>query len=316
MLRSVPVASPDMTSNEVSEIFVEYPELHTVPVVSAGIPLGVITRAGLIDRFARPYQRELFGNKPCSILMDDKPPIADKDTSLPALSHILVEAHSHRLANDFIITGEGRYLGIGTSHDLLRALTDLQISTAKYANPLTQLPGNVPIDQHIEHLLHGEVGFRACYADLDHFKPFNDVFGYKRGDDLIRLTGQLLSAYIEPDRDFLGHIGGDDFLILFVSEDWEDRCRSILDEFPRLIADVIADSETTLAQGYHAQDRQGKRQFYPLPSLSLGAVIVAPSQYASHHQIALAAAEAKSQAKKIKGNSLFVERRGRPNNVC
>src|SRR5690606_42065631 len=68
-------------------------------------------------------------------------------------------------------------------------------------------------------------------SDLDNFKPFNDVFGYKKGDDVIQLTGKVLSEHVDPECDFLGHIGGDDFIILFQSADWEARCEGILNAF-------------------------------------------------------------------------------------
>lgn len=308
LLRSVPVVAPTLSNNEVCDLFARHADLHTLPVVEHGKPLGVITRSTLIDRFARPYQRELYGRKACSLFMDDNPLIADKDTSLQQLSHILVQADRHRLISDFIITEGGNYLGIGTSHDLLREITDMQIDAARYANPLTQLPGNVPINQHIDDLLLAGCHFRVCYADLDNFKPFNDVFGYKRGDDVIQMAGDILGKYADADNDFVGHIGGDDFLLVFQSPDWEHRCNEILNGFSAAtLAYFGADSEA--AQGYFAKGRSGKRQFYSLPSLSLGVIEVNSLLFESHQQIAVAAAQAKARAKLIRGNSLFVETR-------
>jgi GGDEF domain-containing protein len=230
------VATPQMSNSQVYDIFSAQPSLQTIPVVDDGKPLGIITRFSLMDRFSRPYQRELYGKKTCTLCMDSNPLIADKDTSLQKLSHALVEADDYHLVSDFIITDRGQYLGIGTSHDLLRELTQLQISAAKYAQPLTLLPGSVLINQHIDHLIQGDVPFSACYAGLDNFKPFNDVFGYRKGDDVIQLTGRDLCEHAEPERDFVGHIGGDDFLILFQSEDWATRCQGILNTFAAEIA--------------------------------------------------------------------------------
>ncbi|HWK62820.1 MAG TPA: GGDEF domain-containing protein [Eoetvoesiella sp.] len=309
LLRSVPVVEPTFTNNQVCDVFAEYAELHTVPVVASGKPLGIITRTALIERFARPYQRELYGKKPCSMFMNDKPLVADKDTSLQQLSHILVQADQHRLISDFIITDEGRYMGIGTSHDLLRELTDMQIDAARYANPLTQLPGNVPINQHLDYLLQSGLYFCACYVDLDNFKPFNDVFGYKKGDDIIQMTGRILSNASDADSDFVGHIGGDDFLIMFQSKDWEQRCSTILREFTLGMAQYFDTARGSDLGGYYAKDRRGNRQFYALPSLSIGVIEVDPLHFDSVHQIAVAAAQAKTQAKKIMGSSIFVERR-------
>ncbi|GIZ54010.1 GGDEF domain-containing protein [Noviherbaspirillum aridicola] len=308
LLRIVPSVSPTMTNNEVCERFMSDPQLAILPVVDEGLPLGLIARSCLVDRFARLYSRDVYGKKPCTTFMDRHPVVADKDTSLQALSEIMVAADRHHLSNGFIITDNGRYLGMGTGHDLMREITQMQITAARYANPLTLLPGNVPINEHIERLLQKQVPFAACYVDLDHFKPFNDAYGYRRGDDVIQLTGRILTAHADPRRDFIGHVGGDDFLVLFQSEDWERRCRMVIDAFAASIPQHYS-SEHRARGGFVSEDRRGRTVFHPLISVSLGAVRVEPGRFVSHHQIASAAAEAKRQAKKIPGNSLFIERR-------
>jgi diguanylate cyclase (GGDEF)-like protein len=308
LLQSVPDVEPDTSNNAVYEIFEQDPDLQTVAVVSTGTPVGLITRASMIDRFARVYQRELYGKKPCTSFMDAHPLITDKDTSLQELSGLIVNSDRRHLFNGFIITDQGRFLGVGNSHDLMREITQMQLVAARYANPLTLLPGNVPINEHIDRLLQNRVRFCACYADLDHFKPFNDIHGYRKGDDAIQLTGQLLIENCDPELDFVGHIGGDDFIILFQSEDWEARCQSILQAFETAIAGHYPDDDRARG-GYYAEDRQGNRVFHPLVSLSLGAVRVEPEQHSSSHQVASAAAEAKKQAKKTSGNTLFIDRR-------
>ena len=308
LLHRVAAVSPQRNNNEVYDIFLKEPKLMIIPVVDDGVPLGLISRFEMIDHFARPYQRELYGKKSCSLFMDATPLIADHETSLQELSYTMVQSDAHHLFNGFIITEEGRYLGMGTGHDLMREITQMQINAARYANPLTQLPGNVPINEHIDRLLHSGARFWVCYCDLDHFKPFNDVYGYRKGDDVIQLTGEILSSHCDPNRDFIGHIGGDDFMILFQSEDWETRCEAILERFAAAILAYYSTSDCERG-GYISEDRQGKKVFYSLISLSLGVIKVEAHQYYTHHQIATQAAEAKKQAKKIHGNSLFLDRR-------
>lgn len=309
LLRIVPVVTPQMNNNQVFDLFANYPNLQIIPVVDMDVPVGLINRYKMIECFARPYQRELYGRRPCTHFMDGKPLVVDKNTSLPDLSHMVAQADAHHLFNGFVITGEGRYLGMGTGHDLMREITQMQILAARYANPLTQLPGNVPINEQIDRLLEQQTQFFACYCDLDHFKPFNDVHGFHKGDDAIRLTAKILSEHCDLALDFIGHIGGDDFMILFQSTDWEFRCNGILNRFSAAIQEYYSEEERARG-GYLSEDRQGKKVFHPLISLSLGVTRVSPGKYRSHHQIAEAAAEAKKQAKKIFGNSLFIERRG------
>jgi diguanylate cyclase (GGDEF)-like protein len=311
LLNEVQTVPSTMTNNEVYEIFLKEPKLLIIPVVDGDQPRGLISRFEMIDHFARPYQRELYGKKSCRQFMDAKPLIAEQDTTLQELSFRMVQADAHHLFNGFIITDQGRYLGLGTGHDLMREITQLQINAARYANPLTQLPGNVPINEHIDRLLESGTRFWACYVDLDHFKPFNDVYGYRRGDDVIQLTGNMLSERCDANRDFVGHIGGDDFMVLFQSEDWEMRCAGILADFEQNVQEFYS-IEDRERGGYLSEDRQGKKVFYSLMSLSIGVIRVDPRQYYSHHQIATAAAESKRQAKKIHGNSLFLDRRQQP----
>ena len=308
LLRIVVPASPAMTNSDIFEIFAADPALEVIPVVDDQRPVGLITRRNLVNRFATQYIRELHGRKSCTMFMDPKPFSVDQNTTLQDLSKSVVEAERHHLFNGFIITDRGRYLGMGTGHDLVRAITALQISAARYANPLTGLPGNVPINEHIDRLIRSGTRFAACYIDLDHFKPFNDRYGYRKGDDVIQLTGQVLEAHVDPARDFVGHIGGDDFLVLFQSEDWMARCQAILAAFAAGIVGHF-DAADVEQGGYVCEDRQGNRVMHPIVTLSLGIVKAEPGQFSSHLQIAAAASDAKKQAKRMPGNSLFVDRR-------
>ncbi|MGD9787936.1 MAG: EAL domain-containing protein [Sulfuricellaceae bacterium] len=308
LLVEVAPVEPDTNLEAVYEVFAANPQLAAVPVVKNGMPIGLINRYTLIDRYARPYHRDLYGKRHCTHFMDSSPLVVDKGISIEELSNLVVEAEQRYLSDGFIITDQGRYLGMGTGHALMREVTQLRIRAARYANPLTGLPGNVPINERIDSLLHAGVAFCACYADLNHFKPFNDVYGYNRGDDVIQLTGRLLAGAADPERDFVGHVGGDDFVVLFLSVDWERRCRDVLARFEEEVK-AFFNAEDVERGGYIAEDRRGQKIFHPLASLAIAAVHVEPACFHSHREVSAAAAEAKKQAKRTPGNSLFVERR-------
>jgi diguanylate cyclase (GGDEF)-like protein len=308
LLRHVSPVSPDTHNTTVFERFNAELELHAIPVVKNDIPVGMINRQAMIERMARPYRQELFGKKPCSKFMDTSPLIVDKNISIQELSALIVEGERHHLTNGFIITGDGYYRGLGTGHDLVREITQMQIAAARQANPLTQLPGNIPINERIGSLLESGAIFYTCYCDLDHFKPFNDIYGFHKGDEVIMLTAEVLTEFCDPARDFIGHVGGDDFIVLFRSEDWEGRCKSILKAFGERILEFFS-IEDRERGGYVTEDRQGKKAFQPLTSLSLGVVKILPGEFSSLHQVAAIATATKKQAKKIPGNSLFIERR-------
>jgi len=303
----VPIGSGALI-DDVYAIFESRPELQSLAVVDDGMPRGIIGRHALIDRLARPFRRELFGRKPCHAVMNPTPQLVEAGTSLLELGQLVAESNVRNLADGFIVVENGRYRGIGTSLDLMREITRLQLIAARHANPLTGLPGNEPINDTIARWLEGNEPFQAAYCDLDNFKPFNDVHGYARGDEVIRMAAQVLRDHADAERDFVGHIGGDDFMVLFRSENWEERCRRALDGFAAAAAAMFAPEEIARG-GYDTEDRQGKRVFVPLLSLSVGVVNVAPRTLSTHHQVSSAAVVAKKEAKKIPGNSLFVERR-------
>lgn len=307
LLKQMAPVDPQCHNEDVFKMFDENAELYSIPVVLDGKPVGLINRSVMINDYARPFRRELYGQRPCEMMMDKSALIVDKDTSLKDLSDLILQSKPHHLSAGFIITENTQYIGMASGHDLLRLITKMQIDTARYANPLTLLPGNVPISEQIDSLLQSGTPFVACYCDLDHFKPFNDVYGYKKGDEVIQKTGQLLSDACGP-YDFVGHIGGDDFIVLFQSRNWESRCDTLLSHIAKTFPSFYSAQDQTNG-GITTQDRQGDQRFHPFISLSIGALIVDSTLYHSHHEVSTACVNAKKQAKAISGNSLFIERR-------
>lgn len=308
LVRYVPPVTPDISNDEVYALFESNPALYSLPVVRQGTPVGLISRYNMIDQFARPYTRELYGKRLCDTFMDNHPLVVEKTMSLHELSDLITNMEPHHLSNGFIVTEEGHYLGMGSGHALLREITQMQINAARHASPLTMLPGNVPVNEHLDRLLDGGITFWACYCDLDNFKPFNDAYGFRRGDELIQFTAKLLSNEVVSELDFVGHIGGDDFILIFQSEDWEQRCNNILNTLQRVSPDFY-DPKDRMFDGIESEDRQGNKVYYPFVSMSIGVVEVKPAMYSSHHEVSAAIASAKKRAKKFAGNSLFLERR-------
>lgn len=308
---SAPSVGALTASQDVLELMMQHPDLHAVAVVEDGIPVGILHRPALLDQFITLYGRELHGRKPCRELMDDDPLIVDKATHMTELSELVVKKGKMAFTQGFIITSEGRYLGLGSGFDLMREVTEMQIVAARYANPLSGLPGNVPLQEHMERLLINEQTFVTAYFDLDQFKPYNDVYGFRRGDDIIQLLARIMRESCNPELDFVGHIGGDDFVVLFQSLDWEVRCHGMLARFDRECL-ALFNPEHVAAGGYRSEDRRGTMAFHALVSLSIGAVLVDPTHFHQYQEIARAAAEAKRMAKRTDGSSLFIDQRKMP----
>ena len=287
---------PQMAIDDVAKRLAGEPSLRAVALVEDGRPVGLINRQSFVDSYARPYFKELYGRKPCILFANTTPLILDKHTGLDAMTSVLTSADQRYLSEGFIVTEGGRYLGLGTGEQLVRVVTEVRIEAARHANPLTFLPGNIPISEHIDRLLKSGAEFVACYADLNDFKPYNDLYGYWRGDEMIRLVARTLASHCDPRRDFVGHVGGDDFVVLFQSDDWLDRCERILASF-NTNALGLFDEVALKRCGIEAEDRFGVMRFFKCTTLSIGAVPIRPGAFTRAEQVASAAAAAKHKAK-------------------
>lgn len=303
-----PTVNVASTNDELALVFFDHPKLHAIAVVDGHRPVAIINRTYFMNEYSKLYYREIWGRKSCMLHANTKPRLIERQHNIDELVGILTSEDQRYLADGFIVTENGRYEGLGTGEQLVRSVTETRVEAARHANPLTFLPGNIPISQHIERLLSSGVAFVACYADLNNFKPFNDQYGYWRGDEMIRLVARLAQAHCDPRRDFVGHVGGDDFILLYQSEDWQVQCQQVIDEFAAQVV-ALFDSAARDAGGIHAEDRFGVSRFFPLTTLSIGAVKVNRGDFANAEQVASVAARAKHDAK-LSGKGLAIKTRG------
>lgn len=176
-------------------------------------------------------------------------------------------------------------------------------------NPLSGLPGNVAIARELEHAL--ERGGAAClYCDLDNFKAFNDHYGFARGDGLIILLGRILLDVVSELREesFVGHVGGDDFVLVVPEQDAEDTARAIVQRFDAE-APALYD-EADRERGFIVQtDRRGVERNLPFVTVSIGIVPVSSARFSAAVTVSRAAAEVKEVAKRSDGSGWAVDRR-------
>lgn len=307
--RRVHVVTEALTCAEVVSLFQEDPELYSLPVLDQDErPAGLLRRLRVLARASDRYFIDLFGKRSCGLLMDRQPLCFETVTPLRAMAEAVVGMREEYIIDGFIVTRHGRYFGSGRVTDLLKAVSDAQLLSARYANPLTLLPGNVQIDGHVDRLLEQGLAFHAAHFDLNHFKPFNDIYGYKKGDEVILLCANIIQQHLDEAQDFLGHIGGDDFVVTFQSMNWENRVQGILTAFDQQVAHFFSEAHRA-AGAYLTQDRKGVETLQPLTSLSVGIVSVLPGEYENHAELSNAASNAKKMAKRANGSSYFVERR-------
>ncbi|MCM8796671.1 MAG: response regulator [Candidatus Omnitrophica bacterium] len=179
------------------------------------------------------------------------------------------------------------------------------------ANPLTRLPGNVSILNELSKRLENKTLFAVCYIDLDKFKSYNDKYGFERGDAVIRETARIIIRSVQqcgnPD-DFIGHIGGDDFVVITSIANVDRLCQEIIAKFDKAVPGFY--NETDRKRGYIiAQDRQGKEQKTSLLSISIGVVTNEYRQIEHVAQIGEIGAELKAFAKREERSNYVKDKR-------
>ncbi|WP_159814908.1 bifunctional diguanylate cyclase/phosphodiesterase [Pseudomonas sp. 18058] len=308
LLNDQPAVARDTPTATVLEAFRRQANLNSLAVLDEqGQPCGIVHRHSLSDALLKPFATDLFARKPISRLMNDDFLAVEMSQSLQQVSRLITSRARQRIEEDFIITLNGSYLGLGRVIDVLKLITELKIQQARYANPLTLLPGNVPIQQCLTRLLQQGRESVICYVDIDSFKPFNDIYGYGRGDEVLLCLAQCLNERVDPTRDFVGHIGGDDFLLVLGPEDWRKRLNQLLDDFQSQCRRFYR-PEHLEAGCFIAPNRQGVRQEFPLLSLSIGVVHLHPEACAQldASQLAEMASQAKHHAKNVPGYSVHL----------
>jgi diguanylate cyclase (GGDEF)-like protein len=178
--------------------------------------------------------------------------------------------------------------------------------------PLTRLPGNIAIEHEVRRRFEAREPWAVIYADLDNFKAFNDHYGFVHGDDAIRLVSSTMSDTIKrigEESDFLGHIGGDDFIIVTSPQRAENLARTVAETFDRDVPALYTAADRK--NGWiAAKDRRGNNVRFPLMSLSLAIVTQSP-RITSYQSIGEVAAELKSFAKRQTGSFVAMDKRNR-----
>ncbi len=179
------------------------------------------------------------------------------------------------------------------------------------ANPLTRLPGNTSIIQRIQELIEQGQQFALAYCDLDHFKSFNDRYGFSRGDEALMMTARIIVNTIRSlnvEYSFVGHVGGDDFVFIVPVESAEQACARIIENFDAIVPNFY-DPEDRAHKGIISTDRQGAVREFPVMAISI-AVVVNRGAWLNHYgEAVLVAAQLKKKAKENPRSSYVIDRR-------
>ena len=236
----------------VVEKFKSDQELSLIPVIDKqGSPVGIVHEHRLKAIIYSQFGRSLIQNNSSnfSILETyvEQVPVVDVTMSLETMVELYSLSHS---APGVLVTESSKYIGYLSARVMIEAVHERNLIRARDQNPLSRLPGNFMINEHIAHAFDSAQRNVFCYFDFDHFKPYNDHYGFRNGDRVIVLFAELMHKVFLNEY-FIGHIGGDDF---FAGTEIKDE--TMFDEFCTLVRKVIYQFSEDVREFYSAEDRE------------------------------------------------------------
>jgi len=264
----------------------------------------------------------IYGSNPAILLIDitsDDPTVVSMLNDLksdPVLGHLSVFAV---FGDSFVVPGWDNlliddYIKRSSLEAEIRSRIELSMQRAERTievNPLTGLPGNIQITKQIQKRLGAGDQYALAYADLDFFKPYNDRYGFSRGDEVLKMLGRLILNTVkdrQPHSSFVGHVGGDDIVFIMDCDAVEETSGKIIGYFDRIIP-TFYDIEDRTKGCIESTDREGQKKVYPLIGISIGIVCNDRKHFAHYGEMAEVASEMKRFAKTVKGSCFKVDKR-------
>lgn len=289
--------------SEVDSKFKKDQELLGFCIVDNGEVKGVVTRNSFYSKLGWQYGYSLYSSKPISIIMNKS--FLSVDYKMP-IDMVIKSAMARKKDTlyDFVtVTKDSKYYGTVTIKDLIEKTIEIEVDNARHSNPLTGLPGNVIIEQTLETCISSNKKYSVLYFDIDNFKPYNDVYGFESGDKIIKFLARAINSNISKE-DFIGHIGGDDFIAVIYSWDVEKVCEQIIRDFDLLALECY--DQKDLINGYiTAQNRHGIVERFPLVSVSIAGLTNKRREFSSIYALAKESSKLKKKCKQ-NNNSCYI----------
>ncbi|MEO5361525.1 MAG: EAL and GGDEF domain-containing protein [Nitrospirota bacterium] len=305
---------PESSLMEVFNTLINTTDFRCMPVIDDERIVGIINRQRFLENQMLGkcgYGSALNSRKKVKDLMETQFLVVEGNVSIEDVANMIRLRKIEHLYDDICVTKNGKYLGAVTISELLAAVTEKSISLAKNANPLTGLPGNKSIFDEINKRLTQNMHFDICYIDLDNFKPYNDNYGFEKGDIVIKTLGMVIeesAQTLQHDFNFVGHIGGDDFILLAHPNMSMPICNLLIDSFKSTLRAFHGEKDYE-AGYYESLNRKGLSERYDLLSLSIGIVSTEVYKIESVAQLASIASEVKKAAKSKQGFSIVRDKR-------
>lgn len=266
----IPTVSPETTCGIVNNLFKHNPKLEGIAVVGEDKKPALLMRTRFYQLLGTEYGYNLYMGRPVTLVMNSNPLVVDFDEPITDVSIRAMNRVEEELYDGMLVIQDGRLYGFVSIRRVLLEVANIRAEMAIFLNPLTGLPGN----RIIEDRLQQSTRLKECsvlYIDLDHFKSFNDSYGFKSGDSLIQATADLLREQFSGHDTFLGHIGGDDFIAIFNHHNYQVPCSKVIEGFEKLKQEFY-NTEDMTNNYVIGESRTG--HFGPIPLVSISIAVV------------------------------------------
>ena len=301
--KSSTVVSPDLSSSQLENILRNEPSLPGVCVIEEGKPIGIITKSWFYKQLSSQFGRSLFLEKSIRAIMNKNFLSVDCKNTIDIVAKKAMSRCDDTIYDFITIISDGQYFGIVTVKDVLEKSIELEVANAKSLNPLSELPGNTAIEMQLERIISLETHSYVLYFDIDNFKAYNDYYGFEHGDRVLRALTRIIKEH-SVQADFVGHIGGDDFIVIVKQEFGEEICSAVITQFSHVISQFYTRED--VENGYITiKNRKGVEENFPLMTLTI--VGVYSRWYSNLYNLAEQAGKLKKQCKQQAGNKFFLE---------
>ena len=292
------------SGKSVYDYFCNHPSITEIIVLDKNNMVdGILTREHTMNAFGGMYGYSLATRKTASELMITNPLVVDYSEAIDEVSRRALMRSQKMLYTAVVVTENETYYGIVTIKDLLESAISIQVHRAVETNPLTGLPGNTIIDTHIEEFLNNKQAFSIAYIDMDNFKAYNDAYGFNNGDLMIQTLAESIRKYC-INGEFIGHIGGDDFVLMKASS-----------EILPLLKQISKDFKCQIKKLYNAEDydrgyiisknRHDKTEKFPLVTISMAVICIKAEHKLNEKTFSKMLVKAKKKSKAKDGNSYY-----------
>lgn len=279
----------------------------TTPVVCGRQLVGGISEAELLRACVK--SPSVIETKTVADFMQPIPLSMSIDATVGDLGERLKKQSYPQAEHGIALTqSNGDYAGMLSATDAIQALAEYQHEQTRYANPLTGLPGRVVLDEKVDELLQDGGLFVVVLVTINDLNAYNDGYGRKEGDRVIQQVASILYHESDGVQDYVAHINGGRFSIVFRSSDWFERCEKMVAVVDR-VARSFYNVNDQLRGSASNVDRLGRRSFAPFFSLAIGAVPVFPGKFSNYQEVFASAAEVQQRASATYGGAIYVDQR-------